>query len=146
MTENYKKMLDKGLEYQDFVSDILLLELGMPLTSYSSKKYQYTKGENKQGVEIKFDDCFSKTGNLYIEIKEKSNPNNANYVDSGVYRMDNTWLYLIGNYDIIFVFSKKHLKLMHKKNMFREVKTSTSIGFLIPENFAEKYCIKKIII
>lgn len=98
MTELYKEMLEKGLEYQDFITDMLLSEIGISLSTYSSKKYQYSVGENKQGIEIKFDDRYKETGNLYIEIKEKSNAINANYVDSGIYRSDNTWLYVIGDY------------------------------------------------
>mgnify|MGYP000515657790 CR=1 FL=1 len=144
MTENYKNMLQKGLEFQDFVTDILIKEIGISLSSYSSIKYQYSKGENKQGFEIKFDDKYKNTGNIYIEISEKSNENNINYISSGIYRNDNTWLYIIGNYEEIFIFSKKHLILMHESKRHKEVITNTSNGFLIKKEDAEKYCTKKI--
>jgi len=144
MTENYKKCLNKGLEYQDFVSDILINDLGISLTSYSSKSYQIVKGENRQGFEIKFDDRFKETGNLYIEIMEKSHPDNINYVNSGIYRNDNTWLYLIGDYENIFIFGKKHLQLMHTSNKYKIVTTPTSIGFLVSLQEAERYCLKRI--
>jgi hypothetical protein len=143
MTENYKEMLQKGLEYQDFITDLLLKEIGISLSTYSSKKYQYDIGENKQGIEIKFDDRYKETGNLYIEVEEKSNANNWYYVNSGIYRNDNTWLYLIGDYNEVFIFSKKQLIILHEKNIYKLVKTPTSIGFLIPKNDAEKYSIKK---
>lgn len=143
MTENYKEMLQKGLEYQDFITDLLLKEIGISLSTYSSKKYQYNIGENKQGIEIKFDDRYKETGNLYIEVEEKSNANNWYYVNSGIYRNDNTWLYLIGDYNEVFIFSKKQLIIMHEKNIYKLVKTPTSIGFLIPNKDAEKYSIKK---
>lgn len=146
MTENYKEMLQKGLEYQDFITDILINELGIALSSYGSAKYQYTKGENKQGFEIKFDDKYKTTNNLYIEIAEKSNKLNENFISSGIFRNDNTWLWIIGNYYEIYIFSKKHLKLMFKSDKFRIVITETSKGFLIDKETAEKYCIKKIIL
>ena len=146
MTENYKEMLQKGLEYQDFVTDVLINELGIALSSYGSTKYQYTKGENKQGFEIKFDDKYKDTGNIYIEIAEKSNAVNLNFVNSGIFRNDNTWLYLIGNYNEIFIFSKNHLKLMYESKKYKEVETATSKGILINKINAEKYCIKKIVI
>ena len=38
MTQNYKEMLQKGLEYQDFVTDVLINELGIALSSYGSTK------------------------------------------------------------------------------------------------------------
>ena len=113
MTDNYKLMLEKGLQFQDFITDILIKELGISLSTYSSQKYQNLKGENKQGFEIKFDDKYKDTGNVYIEVAEKSNPLNENFISSGIYRNDNTWLYLIGDYKEIFIFSKKHLKLMY---------------------------------
>ena len=146
MTENYKEMLQKGLEYQDFVTDVLINELGIALSSYGSTKYQYTKGENKQGFEIKFDDKYKKTNNLYIETEEKSNKLNLYFVASGIFRNDNTWLFVIGNYEEIFIFSKKHLKLMFASKKFRSVETETSKGFLIDKISAENYCIKKIVI
>lgn len=142
--EYYSECLQKGLEFQDFVTSILLKELGIALSSLNSKKYQYSIGENIQGFEIKFDDKYKITGNIYIEIKEKSNPDNFNFIDSGIYRNDNTWLYLIGDYDEIFIFSKKHLILMNNSNKYKTVQTKTSIGFLIPKQDAVKYCIKKI--
>jgi hypothetical protein len=146
MTENYKEMLQKGLEYQDFVTDVLINELGIALSSYGSTKYQYTKGENKQGFEIKFDDKYKATNNLYIETEEKSNKLNLYFVASGIFRNDNTWLFVIGNYEEIFIFSKKHLKLMFASKKFRSVETETSKGFLINKINAENYCIKKIVI
>ena len=142
MTEYYKNMLEKGLEYQDYVTEVLIKELGISLSSYSSKSYQQTKGENKQGFEIKFDDRYKETGNIYIEVEEKSDPNNLYFVKSGIYRNDNTWLYLIGNYDEIFIFSKNHLQLMHRAANYRIVETKTSKGFLVPKKDAKKYCVK----
>jgi hypothetical protein len=145
MTENYKKQLEIGLKFQDFISDKLIESLGIPLTSYSSKEYQNYKGENRQGFEIKFDDRFKETNNLYIEIEEKSNPDNAYYVKSGIYRDDNTWLYLIGDYDEVFIFGKKILQFMHKSNNYRIVTTPTSKGLLVPKNKADELCIKKLV-
>ncbi len=146
MTENYAKCLEKGLQFQDFITDVLIKELGISLSTYNSKKFQYLKGENKQGFEIKFDDKFKITKNIYIEIAEKSNPKNYEYVKSGIYRNDNTWLYLIGDYECIYIFSKKHLILMHNMNKYKLVQTKTSKGFLIPEQECNKYSINKIII
>jgi len=149
MTENYKKCLKKGLEFQDFVTDVLINEIGISLSTYGSQKYQYTKGENKQGFEIKFDDKYNETGNIYIEIAEKSDPANTEYVKSGIYRNDNTWLYLIGNYDEIYIFGKSTLILMHGqiKNgqpRYKEITIATSKGFLVPKDKAEELCLKKI--
>jgi len=142
MTEDYKEKFEAGIQYQDWVVE-KLYDAGLPIISYSSKKYQYMIGENKAGMEIKLDRNWAKTGNLYIEIAEKSNCNNANFIDSGIYRNDNTWLYLIGDYTKIFIIAKSFLKILHKKKKYREVLISTSKGFLLPVKDAEElYAIK----
>jgi hypothetical protein len=142
----YNAQLEKGQEYQDFVTE-RLYEIGLPIISYSSKKFQHTVGENKCGFEIKFDDKLKSTGNLYIEISEKSNPDNPNYIASGIYRNDNTWLYIIGDYSIIYIFSKKQLRKVYetKKGFFREIKIPTSNGFLVPAKYAEEVLAIKIL-
>ena len=144
MTPEYREKLNMGIEYQDWVVE-QLYSAGLPIISYSSKKYQYTIGENKAGLEIKYDTNWQRTGNLYIEIAEKSNKDNLYFVESGIYRSDNTWLYLIGDYSKIFILSKKHLKYLHKRSKYREVETGTSKGYLLPVVDAENiYAIKVI--
>jgi len=144
MNSYYKEKLEQGLTYQDFVVE-KLYEIGLPLISYSSKKYQALIGENKIGIEIKNDDKFAETGNFYIEIAEKSDANNLNWIPSGIYRNDNSWLYILGNYNEIYIFSKKQLILIHKTGKYREVEIPTSKGYLLPMDKAEKYWIKKIV-
>ena len=144
--EYYSIQLSEAQEYQDWCTTVFIKELGVAVTNYQSKKYQYNVGENVQGLEIKNDKKFRETGNLYIEVKEKSHPSNPNYVKSGIYRLDNSWLYCIGDYNIIYIFAKKHLQLIYEAGKYREVTTPTSIGFLLPINDADKYCAKRIII
>lgn len=141
MTEYYKKKLTEGLYFQDYVVE-LLYEIGLPIISYSSKEFQQLIGENKAGIEIKYDQKFRNTGNLYIEIAEKSNPNNLNFVPSGIYRNDNTWLYIIGDEKTIFIFSKKLLVQLHKTKKYKEVQIETSKGYLLPLQDADKYSAK----
>ena len=151
MTEYYKDKLEQGLEYQDFITDLLLKEVSLPISSYASRRYQAKRGENAQGVEIKHDSRMSETGNVYIEIAEKTHPDNPNFIQSGVYREDNTWLYVMGDYTVVYIFSKKFLRLMHETGKYREVETippgeikPTSKGFLLNKDQTERYCIKKI--
>lgn len=139
----YKEQLNNSLEFQDFVADTLYHN-GIIIMNYGSKKYQIEKGENKIGCEIKNDKKFRQTGNLYIELKEKSNPYNMNYIDSGINRSDNTWVYIIGDYNTLYIFGKRMLYYLSKKYTAIENKTKTSIGFLLPINEADKFCEKKI--
>lgn len=140
-TKPYKEQwqndrFNDGIEFQDFVFDVLYA-MGIPLISYSSKKYQSFIGENKAGFEIKYDRRFQETGNLAIELYEKSNKNNNKWVNSGILRHDNTIFYLIGNYEIIYIFAKKHLIMVMDK--YKKYEIPTSIGFLLPKPEANKF-------
>lgn len=143
MNNYYAEKLTQGLEYQDFVMEYLYHQ-GLPLITYTSKKYQIEKGENKLGVEIKFDNNYVKTGNLYIEVMERSNVN-YNYIDSGIFRKDNTWLYIQGNYNEAFVFFKVQLQGLSKRYNIIEIKNKTSKGFLLPKIDINKFCGKVLV-
>jgi hypothetical protein len=139
----YSEQLEKGLEFQDFVTS-LFFEMGIAVIQYSSKRYQFERGENSGGIEIKFDDRLEDTGNLYIECAEKSHPDNPYFIPSGIYRMDNSWLYAIGNYRVVYVFLTRHLRWLHKKGHCQDKQIPTSKGFILPEVLAKKYAARTI--
>ena len=146
---NYYKQLADGNEYQDFVAE-KLYEMGIAVISYASKKYQYTVGENRCGFEIKHDKKLAETGNLYIEIAEKNKASNKSFIPSGIYRNDNTLLYIIGDYNKIFIFDKKRLRTIYEGKYYekingRYVEIGTSQGFLIPADYAEENIAIKVI-
>jgi len=144
MNKYYREKLNQGLYYQDFVVEELY-KIGLPLISYSSKEFQNLVGENKAGIEIKNDNNYKKTGNLYIETAEKAYVREGDYVPSGIFRNDNSWLYLIGDLDRIFILSKKQLVILSNLNKYKIVETPTSQGFLLPVTDAEKHYAIKII-
>ena len=140
-----------GNEFQDFVC-IELSKQGIILQNINSKKFQYEKGENLQGFEIKYDArCTGDRGTiptaqLSIEISEKTNELNVNYINSGIYRNDNSWLYIQGNFENFWIFSKKILQLLHKSGRYNEHKLPTVKKFYLPISEADKYCAKKVIL
>lgn len=137
-------LFEEALEFQDFVVNIFLKELGIAISNYSSKYYQHNYGENRQGIEIKYDKRILETGNVSIEVAEKSNASIENWTNSGIMREDNTWLYVQGNYNIIFIFSKSFLqklyKVKYKNKVWQPKKTIKT--FLMPLEEAYKYSIK----
>jgi hypothetical protein len=145
MMKNYKEYydtkLEEGLQFQDKVTEELY-QRGIIVVGYASQKYQNSHGENMIGAEIKRDGMFRDTGNLYIETAEKSDPNNAVYIPSGIYRKDNSWLFVIGDEKTIYIFSTKYLQMLEYK-FVKKIK-DTSKGFLIPLKDADKYCIRRI--
>lgn len=141
-----------GAGFEDFVC-IELAKQGIILQNIHSRKFQFETGENLQGFEIKYDSrctgCSTDkppTNQLSIEIAEKTNSSNAYYVKSGIYRDDNSWLYIQGNYHQFWVFSKKLLLLLHESGRYKENTLPTIKTFYLPITDADKYCAKKVII
>lgn len=131
-----------GIEFQDFVC-IELSKVGIIIQNINSKKYQYAEGENIQGFEIKYDGPHTETGRLSIEIAEKRKGENQTWVRSGIYRNDNTWLYVQGNYKMFFVFPVKFLRALYetkKYPVYEHPKENPTIQkFYLSHEEAKKY-------
>jgi len=132
----YAVQLERGLQYQDFVTDYLQKQ-GITITNHSSRHYQHTRGENKAGMEIKFDGKRKTTGNLYIEVAEKTDRDNPYYVQSGIWRECTE--YVIGDYEIIYRLPILQLRKVYHLGTHREIeiKMRTSKGFCLPEKTAQ---------
>jgi len=126
----YSEMLTEGLQFQDFCA-CEFAKIGIPITNFSSKKYQMEKGENLQGYEFKFDRSFRKTGNLWIELKERADVKRE-YINSGICRNDNTMFYVMGDYGGVYLMQKTVLRVMRKQYKEIENTMKTSIGYLLP--------------
>jgi len=133
----YQAQLNEGLEFQDFCS-IQFAKIGIPITNFSSKKYQLEKGENMQGYEFKFDKKFRKTGNFWIETEERSNINKE-YIKSGINRNDNTIFYVIGDYSGVYLMQKKVLIFIQGHYKIIENNVKTSRGYLLSVTKADIY-------
>lgn len=117
--------------FQNFVANELN-KYGYLITLYNTKKEQFEIGESVEGFEIKNDKKYSTTGNLYIEIGEKSNDNNKQYCQSGIKRNDNTHTYIIGDQNKVWLFEKKYLLEITSGLTYIENKSNTSLGYLLP--------------
>jgi hypothetical protein len=81
----YRARLEIALIHQDFVVD-LAHKAGLVIQQYASKAYQLGVGETLTGVEIKHDEQFARTGNLWIETAENATQRDGPYAASGIYR------------------------------------------------------------
>jgi hypothetical protein len=148
MTGYYAEKLEQGLRFQDFVMRALH-GAGIVLQPISSRSGQLT-GENLLGLEIKFDDRHRETGNLFIETHEKSAPENAEFVCSGILRNDNSWLYGIGNYSRFWIFAKTTLRVVYNRLLFEKAlwdgvvlkEIPTARGFILPSKLADAWAAK----
>ena len=135
-----------GEFYQDFVKDIIWEKLGIKIEYYITQKDQYNKGESLQGWEIKYDQHCGKyySQGVSIEIAEKTKAENLEWVPSGIYRQDNTLIYVQGNEKLIYIFAKRILQLLHLSKRYKEREPKHTIKiFYLPYKDADKYCSKK---
>lgn len=130
-----------GLEFQDFVCQQLARQ-NIILQNTVSKRWQIEVGENLQGFEIKMDSRCTDTGRLSIEIAEKSRADMPAYTPSGIYRNDNTWLYIQGNYEVLYIFPKTFLVRLFETGKYPVVEMPTIRKFYLPFKEAEKYAAK----
>ena len=131
----YDDLLVKGEEFQDWISRRLLMH-GV-LVQYRMGKEAQRNGESWGGIEVKLDTRWPETGNLYIETGETLYPG-APKLQSGIRREDNTWLWVIGNYEGYWALAKKQLVMLYVKSNLHIVSTDTSEGMLLPVERADR--------
>jgi len=146
-TKLYKHSPDsfeKGRKYEDYLISIWpQLYKGRKLTRLEGRINQL-KGETEEGIEIKYDNVKQNTARIYIEMEEKADIGNDRYVQSGIFRQDNSKLFLVGDYKEFFLFSKAKLIWLEKLDppfLFRPNPTGTSVGFCIPIENARHLCL-----
>lgn len=152
LTAEKYKLLEEAWKYQDFITE-QLFKIGISVNAYQSVDYQLEHGESASGIEIKNDKQMAKTGNVYIEFSQTTLRGSTNR-DSGINQKDDSWLYVIGDYQKIFIFGKNQLrslldKVQKKPKYFWEtyqIRTSchknengeiTSNGLVIPISYIE---------
>jgi len=138
------KMLEQGRTFADYVTR-WLYHRGLILLNFASQAFQYQVGENIVGAEIKRATKFRTLQTLYIETDEKSHPDRPNFSRSGIYRCDNSWLFITGDERDLWILSTRWLREMeqarHKNSQsyrFTRAQTPTSKGFRLPLALAEK--------
>lgn len=133
-----EQKLKKGITFESYISDWFQKEKGISLSTYHAENEQ-RKGENRQGIEIKNDQCFNNTGNLFISVKRIYGTLDLNW---GVFKEDNTWLYVIGDESKHWVFLRKTLQRYYKvkKPELKQasIKGGLELGFLLTLEDADK--------
>ena len=131
--------LREGEKYEQFVHG-RLSPWGLTFWVNNDPLFQL-KGESLQGCEVKLDNRCTDTGRLSIEVAEKSDPSLLEYTASGIHKVDNSWIYIQGNYSIIFVFSKKWL-IRYEDHVRPHIKTEPTLkAWYLPFNVAMKGCL-----
>lgn len=135
-----------------------LKEFGIKITINDYWEDQFNYGDSIEGYEIKYDKLSTQTKRLWIEVAEKSNPKNAQWIPSGIFAQNTSKFFIIGNDKYFWLFNieefKKYLmnkyKIKKDENLYYKLlplsnqnSTETSRGFLVEENeLDERHTIK----
>ena len=140
-----------GEDFQRFVEEKLFEKLALKIDCFKDGKNQRLKGENPQGFEIKYDSrctgdstysqCTA-TNRLAIELYRQVS--DSHWIKSGILRDDNTWIYIVGNYQGFWMFGKRDLVRLFKKNNYEVTDYKTLRRFFISIEEANEYCLNYI--
>lgn len=144
--ERYAADLEAGLAFEDFVYEVLYLR-GLPIVAFRTAQGQ-RRGENLAGFEVKYDRKFAQTRRLFIETAECPRPG-MKLAPAGIYADDNSWMYVIGNRSILFLFAHSTLRFLHELKLrgawrFERTEIPTARGFLLPESAARRFAARVI--
>lgn len=132
---------EEGMRFQDFVVEQLSHRYGFIIQLFSSRHYQFNRGENVQKAEIKLDRLCTKTRRLSIECEERTALDKP-WVPSGIYSPAQPIFYIHGNYDKFFVFSRRWLQRYHAGKLNCEVDEKPTVKtFYLPIDVAEEHSI-----
>lgn len=140
-----EERLEIGQRFQDHCAYVIQKHLNITIGNFQSIDYQYKLGENAQGFEIKYDRNFVNTNNLWIEVRHRRDTEEPYYA-GGILRQDNSWLYCIGDYNVLYIFSVRLLRKLYNSRKYRVIEngSKTSWGMLLPKADAEEYYSYKI--
>jgi len=104
--ETYPEYKQRQLIIGDYtmacMGNIIKKATGIDIEILWAKEDQFNIGESRKGYELKYDSRWRATGNLFVEIMEKTRE--GTWINSGIYRGDNTEFYVIGDLETMWVF------------------------------------------
>lgn len=147
-SDYYKEKYVQGKSYEDFIYNWLEKNKGLKITPSIYNSEHYNIGENKIGIEIKYDMKMKETGNIYIETSEKTS--NGLWIPSGIFAK-NPIILIIGDYETIYILNAHFLRnyilppdddlntqilvqVAHTLEPVKKVSNKTSKGFLLKQN------------
>jgi len=132
MDAYYYECLKDGQYFEQYIYNVLE-QLGICIVEPFLTKEEQVLGENSAGVEVKHDRLMKRYGNIYLELEERVT--SPNWIPSGIFRNDNTIIYVIGDYDNFFLFQKGVLQwlvndiITNEYFPIKEVKQNSNIAF-----------------
>lgn len=127
-----------GVAYERYVVIERIQAEGHAIRGHDTAREQLAHGDawlvGKGGIEIKFDQRYHVTNNLYIETEQKMRPTDPAWLASSLFAEARYRWFGIGDYGDFYVFRRADLIAFAKSATCRIVENAvaTGRGFLIP--------------
>lgn len=142
--ERYQRDLAIGLAYEEHVYAVFRA-LGEVLHPCRTIVEQCSVGENRERCEIKKDQRFRETGNLFVETDERPDVR-SRWARAGIYHYAQPRWFAIGDERTIRLFVAATLRALLPPALgdvfcgFRKAITPTAAGYLLPVRAADRKC------
>jgi hypothetical protein len=133
VSDYYAEQLARAEAWERYIVARLTRE-GIPIVRHETKRAQISYGDVRIGpdhVELKLDQHFVETGNLFIEVEEKRRAEQAAWIASGIFASSEARWYGVGDYRDFFLFNRDALRQVARPERIITIKRGTSRGFLM---------------
>jgi len=141
MSDYYREQREKGEAYERYLVWQLRQE-GIDVSRYETQADQYAHGDTTIGLEIKLDTKYCDTGNLFIEVAEKTRAEQLTWIASGIFATSTAPWYGVGDYRNFFIFDRDTLRGLVPTARLIAIKRGTSRGFLLTEDRARQLMVR----
>jgi hypothetical protein len=141
MSDYYREQRAKGEAYERYIVWQLRQD-GIDVARYDTQAEQYAHGDTTIGLEIKLDTKYCDTGNLFIEVAEKTRAEQPTWTVSGIFAASDAPWYGVGDYRNFFVFDRLTLQEQSATVRLIVTKRGTSRGFLLTEDRARQLMVR----
>jgi len=137
---SFESDLSGGEDYERYLIDRFAAE-GTHIVRYDTRSDQLAygdlrlglHGDGNDGVEVKYDRLFHRTGNFFIEIAAKHRATDSRYIPGGLNASANWSRFWIGDYRDLRIFYRQDLVQVLESDECQvfEIAGRTSLGFLL---------------
>lgn len=145
--EDYYECLHEAQEFEQFWCEVIEHKLHLKLTRIRAKQNQSRfLCDTKEGFEFKHNRGIEKYKGVFIEVRQKMDKDDPDFMPSSIGKKDNAWMYCIGDFNNLYFVPKKILigEYESQKYEIKPNKDGTALGFRLPLDRLEEISVLKL--
>lgn len=135
MRFDYDDCLKEAKRFEQFWCEVIEYKIHLSLTIIQAKENQAKfLCDTKEGFEFKHNTGMERYNGVFIEVSQKMDKDDKDFIPSSISKRDNSWMYCIGDFTKLYFVPKKALVTECESNKY-EIKPNregTAIGFRLP--------------